>query len=252
MIYHYERLVEDSRVRHYKWEFLRRNEDYREEYAKFAGQFPDWISPHGGLILWHLAKDAEPEVLSFFRDHVEPAVRLICEHWDIDQVIDPSVSDTELSISFYQERYGVPVGPVLPEHMQSCVRDYFSSTLGDAPHTPEGLRFVNVRLDIAQPLETLFGHLEIFLVSARARYNLNIGQLPEHRKKPRARLKEYENYLRVWDLRRQSVTFERIAAQLFPRQMNNSASRSAAIKRVRSQFQRAQKLIAGEYRQIEG
>jgi hypothetical protein len=58
--------------------------------------------------------------------------------------------------------------------------------------------------------------------------------------------------LLAWDLRKRNFTFEEIAFELFPREMVNRDYRSTVIKRVRSQFQRAQQLIDGDYRQIEG
>jgi hypothetical protein len=252
--YRWERFTEDARVRQFKWEFLRRNEDYQLEYATFANRFPEWISKYGTV------RDApdpsEPDSVSFYEDQISPAVSLISERWGITEPVDPRVSDSSWLVRFFQpakdEKNGPPVGPAVPYKQEDCVWDYFTQSLGAAPHTREGLRFVNVQLDITQPLQTLFDHLEIHIEIARSRYRVHIGELPEHRKAPRARLGEYESYLKVWDLRCRNLTFERIAEQLVPGQMENPDSRSAAVKRMRSHFLRAQKLIDGEYRQIEG
>ena len=249
----WEKLAGNHRVDEYKWEFLRRNEDYQLDYAAFANQFPEWVKGYGVGIPLDRLKQSGPEEWAFLHNKVYPAVWKLSERWYIRDLIDPLRSSNEASPFFYSESWmREQHSEEGPESDEPPTWDYFSHILGDAPHTPKGLRFIMVPIDIAQPIKRTFAALEVHIEIARSRYRLHIGPLPDSRKRPRARLEEYGSYLMVWDLRRQNLTFEQIAFQLFPREMKNMNSRSAMTKRMRSHFQRAQKLINGEYRQIEG
>jgi hypothetical protein len=238
----------DPRIDSYKWEFLRRNQEFQRDYAALANQFPEWIAEHGGLVGSDSTSDQGK--LSFYREYVLPAASKITERWWVIGPVHPTLSSIPNQVppevdppSFYNP-HEVESGSVW------AVTERFSHTPG--PFTPRELRFLVTQIDIAQPLETIFAELEFWIENAKSRYRTYIGPLPSFRKRRRARLEEYDSYLRVWDLRMQGFTFERIAFQLFPREMRNEGVRGAMTKRVRSQFQRAKKLIEGEYRQIGG
>ena len=248
----WEELVGDRRIHQYKWEFLRRNEEYQSDYTTFEERFAGWIQMYEGWIPPGFVKEDDPEEWSFFQSQVEPAVWKITERWYIRDPTDPTRSYLEALPFFFSEAQVRKKGDEedLESH-EPPTWDYFSHILGDAPNTPKGLRFIQAPIDITEPNERIFAHLAVRIEIARARYKVHIGPLPDSRRRPRTRLEEYDSYLKVWDLRKQDLTFEQIAFRLFPLEMENVAFRSAVTKRVRSQFQRAQKLIDGDYRQIE-
>jgi hypothetical protein len=246
------------RLRHFKWEFLRRNREYQLEFAQFKKRFPEWVAERGLPVSPPVATN--PEAVSFFKDQVEPAIDRITKRWCIVDPADPSLSSNPAQSESWMimpsflspEQVNDEQNPALfqPTVLDCSSRSNRSSS-SDSPHNRMELRFVKFQIDIAQPLESIFTALEDEIETAKFWYRVHVGELPEFRKRPRARIQEYESYLKVWDLRAQGHTFEQIAFMLFRKEMKSSASRSAATKRVRTHFERAQKLINGEYRQIE-
>jgi hypothetical protein len=246
-------LEENLKVRRYKWEFLRRNPEYQTDYAAFADQFDDWYEEHGTWLPVGFSKETNPSAWAFYWEQIEPAAWKITERWGIRNPEDPADSEPWMLPSILTEDQVRTVGSEQEaEPKESAKWDYFSHILGKVPLTAKGLRFIQAEIDIAQPTAKIFAEVEERVALARARYRHHFGPIAEFRKRPRVRLEEYSSYLRVWDLRKQKLTFEQIAFQLFPREMKILNSRSAMTKRVRSHFQRAQKLIDGEFRQIEG
>jgi Uncharacterized conserved protein (DUF2285) len=257
--YQLEKFVGDPKVARYKWEFLRRNEEYQRDYAALADQFGEWIQRYGGWNPPGYVKDQSPQAWSYFREQVEPAVWKVAQRWGIRDPVNPALSryppqflSRDFPISVLKARRPEEENEDNPESPEPLVRDYFSHMLGDAPHSAKGLSFIKVQIDITQPLETIIAQLEITIEIARSRYRVHIDPLADFRKEARIRLDQYESCLNVWDLRKQDLTFEQIAFRLFQREMEEPAFRNAITKRVRSQFQRAKELIEGGYRQIEG
>lgn len=248
-----EKLNEEHRLRFYKWEFLRRNEEYQLDYAAFTNEFGEWMPLFARFPPRFEEKD-NPEAWSFFHKHVDPAAWKITEKWHIFDPTDPAgpFDGEEVCPLFLAEDNLRARREEEQGALESQKWDYFSRVLGDVPLTPKGLRFIQAQIDIAQPQEKIFEELQETIELARARYRHHFGPIADFRKRSRTRLEEYDSYLKVWDLRRQDLTFEQIAFQLFPKEMKNFNTRNAMTKRVRSHFQRAQKLIDGEYRQIVG
>ena len=72
----------------------------------------------------------------------------------------------------------------------------------------------------------------------------NHVQLSE--KRGRSRLKEYAEYLKVWDLRQKKKTYKQIAAIVYPDDEEN-----AGIDKARKSYKVAARLINGNYRKIK-
>ena len=233
--------MEDPRIDGYrKWEFLRRNQEFQKDYAALENQFPEWIGEYGGLI------SPGP---SFYPEHMASAVHEISKRWWVMAPIHPSLSiPSQLPCDFDPPSFYKPLE--VESGSSWAVTQYGSNVRG--PFTARELRFPVFQIDIAQPLEMILAEVEFWIENSRLTYRSYIGPVPEFRRRRRARLEEYESYLKVWDLRVQGLTFEQIAFRLFPRQMKNEDIRDAMTKRMRSQFLRAKKLIEGEYKQIGG
>lgn len=266
--YRWERFGEDPRLRHYKWEFLRRNEEYQKDYAAFEERFSEWLQRNGGWVP-RVSKDEDPEAWAFFRSQVVRPVGQILQRWGISDPVNPaqsfeyphgSGSESMLLLHFSKSSDFTTkddidtkfLEPELSEEEKERITDSLLFPWDHAPQNPQELRFIKVRIDIAKTLDSIFERLERDIERARLRYRVQVGPLPDFRKRQRIRLDQYDSYLKVWDLRMQDLTFEEIAFLLFPREMENPAHRCAVTKRVRSQFQRARALIYGGYRQIEG
>jgi len=242
--YRWEKVLNgDPRIDGYKWEFLRRNQEFQRDYAAFASQFPEWITEYGGLISSTSIND--PAALPIFHEHVSK----ISQRWWVMAPMDPSRSiPSQLPEDFDPPSFYKPLE--VESGSSWAVTQYGSNVRG--PFTARELRFPVFQIDIAQPLEMILAEVEFWIENSKLTYRSYIGPVPEFRRRRRARLEEYESYLKVWDLRVQGLTFEQIAFRLFPRQMKNEDVRDAMTKRMRSQFLRAEKLIEGEYKQIGG
>jgi hypothetical protein len=260
------KFIWDPKVNWYKWEFLRRNEEYQKAYAEFHERFRDWLDSHGDWVPSSSMED-DPQGWAFFRNEVASEAAKIMERWDISDPVDPSLSSdrseggpngrlfvVSKSTREAKDSQFAPelLEPPLSEEEKKRILKSRSWMWGDTPKSAKELRFIDFQIDITDTLETIVSHLESRIDDARTRYRVQVGPLPEYRKRPRSRFDQFDTYLLVWDLRKRDLTFEEIAFELFPREMENRDYRSAVTKRVRSQFHRAQKLIDGEYRQIEG
>ena len=239
--YRWEKVLNgDPRIDAYKWEFLRRNEEFKRQYAALAKDFPEWISEAGTLI---------SPAPSFYPERLSAAIQSLTDRWGIMDPIHPSLSSTAQlppgdDPPSFEKPHEVESGAAWAVTQPSIFshRDSF---------TAEELRHLVFEIDIAQPFELICAELDFYIELARQTYESQVGPLPAFRKRRRTRFEEYDSYLKVWDLRmEQGLTFEQIAFRLFPREMKKEDIRDAVTKRVRSQFQRAKKLIQGEYRQI--
>jgi hypothetical protein len=235
-------LLGDHRVAWYRWQFLRRNEEYQREYAAFEARFSEWLKENDGWIP-RASRNEDPEGFSFFRREVAPAASLIMDRWGTNDPLDPAEGERFL--------YSLKLGKRAEDIKQELLEPELSEEEKQRIKTAKELRFIEVRIDIAETLDTILERLEERIETARNYYRVRIGPLPDFRKRPRIRLDQYESCLKVWDMRKQNLTFEQIACRLFPFETKNLAFRSTVTKRVRSQFQRAKELIEGGYRQIE-
>lgn len=64
----------------YKWEFLRRNGEYRKDYEEFVREFEPRFEKHG---YWfdETTEPWGPENLRFFATVIAPKAKAICDRW---------------------------------------------------------------------------------------------------------------------------------------------------------------------------
>src|SRR4051812_3985754 len=86
----WDKINGDPRIDAYKWEFLRRNEEFQEHYAAFAHQFPEWITEYGGLIT--PARVDQRKRLPFFDAPVRAAAHAITNRWWVVNPVHPGLS----------------------------------------------------------------------------------------------------------------------------------------------------------------
>ena len=74
----------------YKWEFLRRNSEYRADYAKFLGSFGAWFRDRGfwyetekRLGTWTKADE------EYFYSRIAPVIGKLCQKWRIGNLFPP-------------------------------------------------------------------------------------------------------------------------------------------------------------------
>ncbi len=83
----------------YKWEFLRRNCDYRNDYKSFMGEFGSWFCQHGfwydQTMVWDRTE------FRFFAEFIAPKAKVICESWQIRDPISPDWNFAKSGSCFY-------------------------------------------------------------------------------------------------------------------------------------------------------
>jgi hypothetical protein len=259
-----------ERIAWYKWEFLRRNVEYQREHEQFQSEFGAWFESHG---YWWDTETAPYNEHSrfFFCSQIAPIAKRICERWEITNPFPPS---WDFAVNGLRKERGsalmIPTFRMIGDSNRwnltaldpSLYPDSFSHFTEVTKHIPETIdssdsdtedyRIITVPFDVTVPLRESIAELMLALESGRERYKGKVGPLPDHRKLPRRRIEEYEGYLAVWELRTKGRTFEEIARERFPREIQQGDRLSPAVKRVRIQYKRANELISGGYKQIDG
>lgn len=260
----------ETQVSWFKWEFLRRNEDYQKDYAAFEERFGSWFKRNG--YWWSRTGPAYgSDALFFLYSQIGPVANEICRRWDVSDPFDPSW-EFDLNGERYEKGscIGLPSFPYIKGYQIWDFEELDPSLPSSDDErlalllkgVPDGIerpswkdttdrRLIRLEFDVTKSLETNIEELTRRIQLARRRYETQFGSLPDHRQNPRARLDQYDTYLKVWHLRNSGKTFTQIARELHPHEMRNADRLSPAIKRVRSQYDRACRLIAGDYRQIK-
>ena len=110
-------------------------------------------------------------------------------------------------------------------------------------------RFVCLRIDAAQPVETILKRLRLLL---RERHKLieqsphNAGFYDRLEKTPFRNIKAWLEYLRCYDLFQGGQTNEDVGSQVYPRDFIATAKANTAIRRVRFVIQHAERVAAGQ------
>jgi hypothetical protein len=88
----------------YKWEFLRRNSEYRKDYEEFIREFGNWFEKHGywydQTVIWG------PRKLRYFMEKIAPKGKVICERWQINDPFSPDWDFDQSGMHYYKPFYG--------------------------------------------------------------------------------------------------------------------------------------------------
>jgi hypothetical protein len=233
----------------YKWEFLRRNPEYRKDYEAFLGEFGSWFREHG---YWYDQKiQWNPDELRFFTKAIAPKAKIICERWQIREPLPPLCKFKKSGSRFYN-RYSEILLPtecseeeaghgweVLDLTLSELIQQAPEST---AVYGPKPDYILDLRVDLRQPLDFLLRNSEGRIRSGKWKYN---------RARPptktvvefRRRLNHYKTYLTVWDLKTAGEKFEVIAVLVFP-------GRESGLQNAKDSYRRAKELIHGGYKEL--
>jgi hypothetical protein len=237
----------------YKWEFLRRNPEYRKDHDSFIGEFGKWFAKHG---YWY-DQTCDPwghENLRYFAKTIAPKAKAICEKWAVSDPYSPDWEFTREGLYFYKPHFEVFLPtecgkeqagklwdlsgmPMSWDDLERQLREYESAKRYPRPDH----QFVT-SFDLRLPLKTLLDEAAQRVRDRKGRYD---------RKHPpmkivhavRRRLDLYGLYLEVWDLATRGEKFEYIGALLFPRE-------SARLQRAKDSFKRAKDLVNGGYKEL--
>jgi hypothetical protein len=244
--------IEDRLSAWYKWEFLRRNLQYRKDYDKFIREFGAWFKKHGKLeqaVYW------SPRVWNYYGRVIAPRAQRLCQKWQVIDLFPPdwkfsqdgsyaySSHDHVLLPTGYTSDEIRELGKVTEHGSQLTLKRVLKSIPSDTRRNTDRIRYYSLRLDFAYPLRTLLDQAEQEITQRKQRYDRAHPALPRARSRKRRRLGEYDQYLYIWDRRVEGKTFVEIGNDVFPGQIGKA-------QRVRDNYRAAERLIAGGYKEI--
>lgn len=255
--------IQEARDRNawFRWEFIRRNNAYQDEQAAFQAKFGEWFEANGYWWDRH-GPIYSKKSLYFLFTQIAPVAKVICDRWRIDDPFPPS---WDFNVKGGMRREGRTT-LFLPTLLCCGGRswDVQAYELAESPDTEAGFleatkdipevvepswcetgdrRKVRIEIDLGEPMQQILAYVQGYVEQQKSFYRDTIGPLPDHHRKPKTRLEEYEFYLNVWDLRNEQWGFDEIAAKLFPRETGRPRSRASVVERVRVHYRRACELI---------
>jgi hypothetical protein len=247
-----------SKILHYRWEFLRRNQEFRRDVDQFVSKFASWFRDRGW---WY-----DPEVKycesdkKYWSTAIHPNLWRILSKWDVAGLVP---YDWQFNPSGkYELRQGVSVdlpgrkmetrsGDVRRLHESEFswfaerLQAYRSGEVVNGESLPESYldRTIILSVDIAYSVGSNLAKIEAEIRNARREYKAKHGSLGRQERRPRRRFEQYDDYLKVWDLKQSGLSLAKIALEFYPD--------IDALERVRDHHRRAKELIGGQYREIE-
>jgi hypothetical protein len=231
-------------VANFKWEFLRRNGEYRQEYAEFDGKFGGWIREHGrhpGM------KDTADAAVRYYFDFVYPQEIRIREKWGVTFPTDP---DSHSTLCEIQSSLIAQLSMPLPPRFANQSIWVWRNPLPIAPHSR-----LELYICLAGPKSEIMQQVEQAIDIELARRK-NVLRRP---KEKRRRMDRYETYIKVWDFYQSKKDPRLVAESLYPDELrhwetyakrNRRNPSNPVIQRVRDQYAEACRLIGGGYRDL--
>jgi hypothetical protein len=254
----------ERRALHYRWEFLRRNPDFRKAFDASQERFSDWFQKRG----WWYDPDVKYSVedLRYIQTTIFPVAKQILNKWKRERLIPYDWSFDESG--HYEFRKGVYVS-LLESRYKSLRRleeghgDVFrlddewvaywvdqrarfrSGEVINGESIPDSYldRHILLSVDITFPVKSNLAGVDAEIRNARREYKKKHGSFSRTELRHRRRFAQFEDYLRVWDLKEQGLSLAKIAKQLHPGE--------DALDRVTDHYRRAKELIGGGYRELE-
>lgn len=189
---HKERLDDLHKELNYKWEFLKRNINYQRDYKKFIDEKKK------------LKTNAKDTSVHLYSSELTPIY--FQRNYHIREPIDPNSAH----------------GPMSYDSAAECIDDgpFFDVDAGGKlriiPLSKEQIinkDMIEVYVWLNRPKAQIMDELEQIIdhwLEARSKYM--------NSKLKRQRFKEWDQYLRIWDLRAQKRSFQQIGLELWPKE----------------------------------
>jgi hypothetical protein len=266
-------IQEVRQIHGFKWEFLRRNAEYRLDYDRLIDQFGNWFRDKG---FWYEDQNLTNEDFVFFRNRICPILTEMCVKWQITEPVPPdwtfdahglhrcgpnvrvyiptdctpdraghlwNQGPVELIENLPQPQPGDPVrSPFRWLSVKPCRKTSDEET--DNP------RFLHLKLDVARTQAELIQQTLDSVQFHRRKYARQLKSL-KGRPQTRRRLNQYAEYLKVWDLRKSGLRLYQIAMRLYPIEYKSyPKTKNPIIQRVTDHYARAKQLIDGGYKEL--
>lgn len=184
----------------------------------------------------------------YFYARIAPRILALCQKWEIGNFFPPNWKFDKAKgihrISGYE--WGLPTG--ISAEMNWDL-DFLSklSAWGFTSNVTSGRRHKNilaVEFDLNWPMKDLITHVKRLLASGQKSYRKELAEHGIRPRRGRRRLQDYDEHLKIWDLRQKRWTLTQIAENVF------GDKSEFGVGRVRDHLKAARKLISGHYREI--
>jgi hypothetical protein len=236
---------EAIRTAYYKWEFLRRNSEYRRDYAKFNRTFGVWIKKHGRHP-WMI--DKSDAATRYYFDRIYPEEYKLREKWGVYFPKDPKYNmDFQKIPKSIIDPHTMPILPAF------CARTMWVWRNPEPIHPDWRL---DLYICLAGPKADIMDQVEMAIDIELSRRR-KIIEKPKN--KTRKRLDHYSDYLKVWDLYQTKKGFRMVAEAIWPDEVsywdtnpkgNRRNPLNPIVQRAKDQYQAARRLIEGGYRDL--
>ena len=217
------------------WEFLRRNENYKYDFHRYANNLP--FEEYQIDIVKDINFDNR--VVVFKKGYSDRLYKVIAKKYRVfmgSVLLDPNLPLSETD--YFGGEYGV-----------LCWQSYVETPNDAAIHAPLHPKSeceFNVQFRLDRPFKYQIEQCERLLSNARKQFSI---------KERRAQIREstigsYINYLRVYDAKNVGACGEEIAATVFESIYNNDAHDDpigTAIRKVSDSYKQAKRMIGRDY-----
>ena len=229
---------ESQIVAWYKWEFLRRNVEYRKDYEEFIQEFGGWFEKRG---YWYdeTKEDWGPDNLQFFATVIAPKAKAICERWQTRDLFSPDWDFTLSGAYYYRPGWEVSLptdcskeeaGQAVDLSKFYLSEEEFRKSLQRRGRAPE--HQLVLKFDLRRSLVSLLRQAREQISSRKAQYDRRHPQPAKIAPAVRRRLDYYKVYLEVWDRRsRYREKYLSIGVEMFgsgPSRLLKNYSRSTS------------------------
>lgn len=238
---------EFEKIEKYKWEFLRRNEDYILDCEKWSNRKRKQWSKEEIILCYKFEKNFDDildvkniqimkNLINYFDQHSSEWSNLNAtkesDVWLRKKGLNPPQTPRQYTWKPYEDKWEInlPLNPfckLLPFFVNIAPADIVNEPiygkLENDPFLEKGtssLIWINWAMPkkrITHKINELFD-LKRFLLESR-------GLIKDNR----MRFDEYETYLKVWDLRKEKKTFRKIAKEVFPKDYKKEARKIEAV-----------------------
>jgi hypothetical protein len=239
------------RAEWFKWEFLRRNSEYRDDYKKFVDAHGAWLRAKGYWYDLSMRPNWTVSNEKYFYRNIAPEIVRLCVKWSVGDLHPPGwrFSKERQQGMFRLERPSGSATGFPPELNWDHALQLellgmgFTGTGGNARRYGH---LVLVEFDLQWPMKDLVDFARRVLVRAQENYKDRLQEQGYDFPAGRRRFEDYRTHLKVWDLKHRKSKQEReIAGIVFGKYPPDFGRRL-----VRDHLKAAERLISGGYKEI--
>jgi len=245
----YTSFPERDKAEWYKWEFLRRNKQYRADYKKFEDSFGAWLRRKGYWYEYNKRPKWSPSDEKYFYTAIAPVIVRLCVKWGVGDLHPPQRKFKKIRQGeFREDRPSGPATGFRPELNWDfrLIKELwgmgFTGTGGNARRYGH---LVLLEFDLIWPKRDLLHFAKRVLVRAQENYRDELREQGMRFPMGRHRFEDYDTHLRIWDLEHSGKTVKEISRMVFP-----SDHADSVLQKVRDHLKSAKRFISGSYKEI--